>query len=223
MRAFRFLVCLVGSASALAFGCATTPVGYAHPEAPGVVIITQQEAARHELKPTALSVPFSGEEDETKLLVSYLEEARRRGATYVSDVSFFTVRDGEGSTEECRTSVYPEEQVVERAVPAEYHLVTTTKPVRHLVAEPRNTCSSVSTSGSKTATSECHTEPAGHTVTSYDFQLEWQIVPAHLESVSTQRLKQAAPLCRSLQADQATRRDNRIEGIAYASAPGASH
>src|SRR5215468_925377 len=99
MTANRFAVLLVGTSAVLVSACARPPVGYAHPAAPGILIITQQEAARYELKPATLSMSFSRDEDEAKALVTYLEEARRRGATYVSDVAFLTVRDEGGSPE----------------------------------------------------------------------------------------------------------------------------
>src|SRR6185503_17382356 len=98
----------------------------------GVLVITQQEAARHEFRAAVLSVSFSDEHDEIKLLVAYLEEARRRGASYVSDVAFYVVRGDGGSAEECQASVYPEEEVVDQTVPAEHRFVTCARPVTYL-------------------------------------------------------------------------------------------
>jgi hypothetical protein len=242
MRRFRRLFLGVAAVTSLS-ACEMPPVGYAHPEAPDVLIITRQEAARHELKPAPLSLPFSGEQDGTKLLVAFLGEARRRGASYVSDAAFYIVRQGTGSGMECQTSVYPEEEIVPQTVPGRFRTVPVSRPVTRMVTEYEYRCHLVSKpvsrmqttyrtqydSFSKTTRSvpethyethyemqnECRSEPVTHMVTRYEFELESQFVPPHLEYVSTQKLKQGAPVCYSLEPTDAARHENRVEGIAY--------
>jgi hypothetical protein len=196
--------------AALASACARPPVGYAHPEASGVLIITRQEAARHDLKPATLSVSYDGERDESHALVAYLEEARRRGATYVSDVAFLTVRDDGSSTEECRTAVYPDEQIVDQKVPASYRFVTCARPVTRPATDFRSYPGVPASRG-------CPIYRASHLVTNYEFNTDWQLVPEHVETVPMQRLKQNPPVCHALRAGGAPLPDHRIEGIAYAS------
>src|SRR5262249_42269808 len=84
------------------------PIGYTHPEAPGVAVVPSGEGERRGLpageisipfgvvtaeqarvggaRPADLVVPFGNGQDGTKLLVDLLTLARRRGAVYVSDV-----------------------------------------------------------------------------------------------------------------------------------------
>src|SRR6188474_3227663 len=165
MQHHRFTVCVLGASVALASACARPPVGYAHPEASGVVIITPQEAARHDLKPAALSVSYEGEQDEGHALVAYLEEARRRGATYVSDVAFYTVRDDGDSAQECQTAVYPEEAIVDQTIPASYRFVRCASPVTRPVTDYRSYPGVPASRG-------CPTDRASHLVTNYDFKTD---------------------------------------------------
>lgn len=227
--------------------CKVGPVGYAHPEAPGVVVIAQQEATRHDLRPIQLVLPFSDGQDGTRLLVAYLDEARRRGASYVSDVAFFIVRDNGGLPVECRTGVYPEEEVVSPMIPGSFRYVPVNRPVRRMVTDWEYRCHMVSRPVSKMLTtyrtsydssarstlsvpethsvtsyemqSDCRSEPVTRWVTRYEFEIESQFVPPHLEYVSTQHLKKADPICYSLDGAAASQRANRIEGVAYATPP----
>jgi len=224
--------------------CRTGPPGYARPESPGVIVITRNEAAQHELRPIPLVLPFDDGQDGTRLLVAYLDEARRRGASYVSDVAFFLVRDTEGSPVECRTGVYPEEQDVSQRVPGSFRHVPVNKPVRRFVTEWEYRCHMVPKPVSKIETtyrtqydsssrsmlsvpethfvtsyemrSDCQAEPVNRLVTRYEFEIESQFVPPHLEYVSTQRLKQADPICYLIDGVGAGKHANRIEGVAYA-------
>jgi hypothetical protein len=220
------------------------PASAARPEVSGVVVITQSEAAEQELRPMPLVVPFSEGEDGTRLLVAYLDEARRRGASYVSDVAFFLVHDSEGSPIECRTGVYPEEVSVPHAVSGSFRQVPVNEPVRRFVTEYEYRCHMVLKPVARMETtyrtrfdsvsrsmlsvpevqyvtkhemqSDCRREPVGRWVTRYEFELESQFAPPHLQYVSTQRLKQSAPTCYSLAGEAAIQHVSRIEGVAYA-------
>jgi hypothetical protein len=220
------------------------PTRHARAEVSGVVVITPSEASDHELRPMPLVVPFAEGEDGTRLLVAYLDEARRRGASYVSDVAFFIVNESEGAPIECRTGVYPEEERVPHTVSGNFRQVPVNKPVWRFVTEYEYRCHMILKPVSRMETtyrtrydsisrsmlsvpetyfvtkhemqSDCRREPVGRWVTRYEFELESQFVPPHLEYVSTQRLKQSDPTCYSLDGEAAIQHVSRIEGVAYA-------
>lgn len=61
---------------------------------------------------------------------------------------------------------------------------------------------------------ECRMEPVTRTVTRYEFQLESRFVPARLETITRQRLREREPACFvvELAGPPSTARTNRIEG-----------
>lgn len=90
--------------------------------------------------------------------------------------------------------------------------------------ESRYQCKSVPVTRSRTEPvlrNECRMEPVTRMVTRYEFQLENRFVPARLETITRQRLREREPACYVVApaGPPSTARTNRIEGRLYTQPP----
>ena len=143
-----------------------------------MVVVSADEAARRGLVAHPLSRDFGPDEDGTKLVDDLLAEAKRQGATAVSDISVsLASRAAEGPVA-CRTEILPETVAETRTIPGGSQLVSVQRPVQRMVTESEYRCHTTSHPGDARSTTEyhqsCHTvsRPVSRTRTTYSYQYD---------------------------------------------------
>jgi hypothetical protein len=125
-------------------GASGRPVGGETPHVPGIRIIRADQAAALKVQGQPLEFPFGDRQDGTKLVLDFLEEAKRAGARYVSDIriELRTARDGRSL--DCVTELLPISQpgseVVPHEQPGRVETRTVMRPVTQTVTEYTYQC-----------------------------------------------------------------------------------
>ena len=144
-------------------------------------------------------------------------------------VSKMEMKVGTEHEQQCRTESHPvsRTRTVYRseydAYSQSYRQVPQTE--HYTEYESRYECTSVPVSKSRmetVMTTECNSEPVTHTVTRYEFQYESRFVPARMEAITRQRLRELDPVCYTLptaKASPALTPTNRIEGRLFTTPP----
>jgi hypothetical protein len=130
-------------------GCVRRQVGDTTPHVPGIRIITRAQAARLGLRGRPREFRFGANQDGTKLVLDFLEETKRAGGRYVSDIRIQLVTEREGQRLSCETRLVPHsenklEALVPHWTPARTETRTVLKPVTRTVTEYRYRCRYVS-------------------------------------------------------------------------------
>lgn len=151
-------------AGCVRYPAAGTPVGNATPHVPGIRIIKSSQAPGLGLAGTPFELRFGDKQDGTKLVLDFLEEARRSGASHVSDIHIELRSRRQDRELICATELVPLARQEKEIVPVEQpgrveqrlvpRLVTTT------VTESSYQCQSV-------------TVPVTRMETSYQYQYDY--------------------------------------------------
>jgi hypothetical protein len=144
---------------------ASTPqAGEATPYVPGIRIIKAAQASQLHVEGQPFDFPFGNNQDGTKLVIDFLDEAKRAGARYVSDIRIVLVARRGGSVAACSTSLLPfskkEKEIVPHVEPARVETRMVSRPVTQTVTEYTSECRMVS-------------HPVSSTETSYQYQYDY--------------------------------------------------
>jgi len=148
----------------LAGASAMPPQGYTAADAPGITVVTAEQASAAGLQAQPIELAFGDGENGTDLMVRFLRTARAQGASYLSDIEIHLVDKKDGHWQECITRVVPadhgQNQTITRMDPGhtESHMVM--RPVTRTVYESEYRCHSVS---------RPHTVTETHYEYSYDY------------------------------------------------------
>lgn len=132
---------------AAAGGCVHRPVGATTPHVPGIRIISRAQAVRLGLQGRPRDFRFGDNQDGTKLVLDFLDEARRAGGRYVSDIRIILISEREGAPVSCETRLAPrsetkQEALVPKVIPGRTEVRHVLKPVTRTVTEYRYRCRS---------------------------------------------------------------------------------
>jgi hypothetical protein len=186
---------------------ATAPQGYSEESAPGITVITTEQAQAGGLQGRPFEMPFADGQNGTELMVRFLREARAAGGSYLADVEIHLVAKKDEAWQDCVTRVGPvdhgHQQVVSKMDYGHYETQSVMRPVTRWVTEYEYRCHMVSRPHMVTSThyessygshgysshpvtqthteyrmeNECRSEPVSRMVTRYEYQLEQKFVP----------------------------------------------
>jgi hypothetical protein len=207
------------------------------PRASDMKVLTDQQAADQGMSGEDLRIDGADGTDGTKLLQSWLNAARERGATRVGDIALYIARTNEQGLVECRTAFYPEDTVEPHWVPPTTALVSVTKPVTTLVTHYENRCRLVSKPVQRSETTyvqqydfmtkssrsvpqtrsvthyemqnECRLEPVLRSETHWQLTFEHRYVPPRVDYLAAKRLREAEPVCYAAPSPETA---SRVEG-----------
>lgn len=189
MRAPCLLLCATLS------GClhagAGRPAGSESPHVPGIRIVRSEQAASLKLAGTPHELRFGDRQDGTKLVLDFLEEAKRAGALYVSDIRIELRTRKEGRLLACVTALLPITQpgseVVPHLQPGRTETRSVMKPVTQTVTEYTTQCRMAMHPVTRMETSyqyqydyaskSSRSVPVTRMVTSYESRNECSMVP----------------------------------------------
>jgi hypothetical protein len=187
--------CLALLALLVANGCAghaaSGTVGHATPHVPGIRIIKGSQAAGLGVRGEPFELRFGDKQDGTKLVLDFLDQARRSGASHVSDIRIELRSRREGREILCTTELWPfakqEKEVVPHQQPGRYEQRLVPKLVTTTVTESSYQCNTVTVPVTRTETSyqyhydyvskSSRSVPVTRTVTSYESRHECRMVP----------------------------------------------
>jgi len=200
------LVALVLAAGSAATA-ATAPEGYSEESAPGITIITAEQAEAGGLEGRPFAMPFADGQNGTELMVRFLREAREAGGGFLADVEIHLVAEKDEAWQDCVTRVGPVDHghqgVVSKMDYGHMETRSVMRPVTEWVTEHEYRCHMVSRPHMVTSTryessygaggysshpvtethteyqmeNECNMEPVSRMVTRYEYQLEQSFVP----------------------------------------------
>jgi hypothetical protein len=140
------------------------PVGHATPHVPGIRIVKPEQALKLGLKGARFDLPFGDNQDGTKLVLDFLDEAKRAGARYVSDIRIVLVTWKGGGAIACETRLLPfvqkDAEIVPHQTPARVETRSVMKPVTRTVTEYQYRCHPV-------------TRPVTRMETTYQYQYDY--------------------------------------------------
>jgi hypothetical protein len=165
-------------------------MGHATPYVPKIRIIEARQARERGLTGRPFELPFGDNQDGTKLVLDFLEEARRAGATHVSDIRIVLVTRG-AQARRCSTRLLPfakrHDYKVPHVIPARTEQRSVLRPVTQTVTEYQQQCQMVSHPVSRMETSyqyqydyashSSRSVPVTRMVTSYEYRNECRSVP----------------------------------------------
>ncbi len=127
------IIALAGLLAGCAGSGAAGPVGNATPHVPGIRILRNSQAAKLGVAPAPFELRFGDKQDGTKLVLDFLDEAKRSGAKYVSDIriELRSLRDGQPIV--CATELVPFAKQEKEVVPVMQPGRTETRMVPKLV------------------------------------------------------------------------------------------
>jgi hypothetical protein len=130
-------------------GCVRHPVGATTPHVPGIRIISRAQASTLGLRGRPREFRFGPNQDGTKLVLDFLDEAKRAGGLYVSDIRIILTTRRQGAPVSCETRLSPrseikQEALVPKVIPGRTETRHVLKPVTRMVTEHRYRCRSVS-------------------------------------------------------------------------------
>ena len=162
-RILRLLALATGLVVAAA--SAAGPRGYESSQAPGIKLITPEEAAASNLGPgVPIAIIFGDRQNGTELAMELARRAQRLGARYVASIEIRLVSQRDGQLIDCVTLVQPvphERTVMEqRLEPQPMQTRYVMRPVTSTVTESEYRCHMVS---------RPHTETRTEYQSSYDF------------------------------------------------------
>lgn len=181
--------------SLLLSGCmgptAAGPVGQATPHVPGIRIIKPAQAAGLGLHGVPFELRFGDKQDGTKLVLDFLDEARRSGAKFVSDIriELHSVRDGEPLL--CATELVPfarqDKEIVPTMLPARTEVRNVPKMVTSTVTDTTYQCQMTMVPVTRMETTYSYqydyasrssrSVPVSRMVTSYQSRQDCRMVP----------------------------------------------
>lgn len=140
----RALIALTALASCVQTGMSGRPPGSESPHVPGIRIVRGEQAVSLKLVGAPLEFRFGDRQDGTKLVLDFLEEAKRAGARYVSDLKIELRTLKEGRALSCVTELLPITQpgseVVPHLQPGRTETRSVMKPVTQTVTEYSYQC-----------------------------------------------------------------------------------
>ena len=166
------------------------PLGHAPPHVPKIRIIEGGQARERGLKGRTFELPFGDNQDGTKLVLDFLDEAHRAGATHVSDIRIVLVTRG-ARPRRCSTRLLPfakrHDYKVPHVIPGRTEQRSVMRPVTQTVTEYQQQCRMVSHPVTRTVTNyqyqydyasrSSRSVPVTRTVTSYEYRNECHSVP----------------------------------------------
>ena len=167
------------------------PVGNATPHVPGIRIIKSSQAAGLGLRAAPFELRFGDKQDGTKLVLDFLDEARRSGAELVSDIRIELRGRRGGEVRLCSTELVPfarqEKEVVPHEQPGRVEQRSVPKLVTTTVTESSYSCQTVSVPVTRMETSyqyqydyasrSSRSVPVTRMVTSYQSRQDCRYVP----------------------------------------------
>jgi hypothetical protein len=220
------------------------------PHAPDMQVISTEQAASAGLHGTEVSMPSADDSDGAQMLEGWLDAARARGISRVSDVTLYVVRASAEGAVECRVAFYPQDGVEPRWVPGTTKLVSVSRPVTRSVTRYEQRCRMVSKPVMRTETTyssqydsysksyrqvpqtrtvtkyemqnECRSEPVMRMETRWEYTFERRYEAPRVEYLATKRLRETSPACYAASPGATSR----VEGKVYRGdvvAPEASH
>lgn len=132
----------------LAASCAHAPPGHESTHVPGIRIIRGGQGGQLGLRAEPHELRFGPRQDGTKLVLDFLENARRAGAQYVSDIRIELVSERGGRRMACSTRLLPHSKrhnyKVPHQIPGRVEMRQVLKPVTRTVTEYQYQCRLVS-------------------------------------------------------------------------------
>lgn len=167
------------------------PVGHETPHVPGIRIIMRAQADKLGLKGAKRELRFGDKQDGTKLVLDFLEEAKRAGSKYVSDICIILVTRRDGKLVSCETRLTPfakkESYKVPHQTPARTEQRVVSRPVTRTVTEYQYQCRMVSRPVTRMQTTyqyqydyaskSSRSVPVTRMVTSYEHRNDCRSVP----------------------------------------------
>jgi hypothetical protein len=149
---------------------------------PGIRIIRGDEHPK--LQRRSFDLPFGDQQDGTKLVLEFLEQARKAGARYVSDIRIVVVSQRGDRTRRCATRLLPfakkESYKVPHQIPGRTETRMVPKLVTQMVTEYQTRCKMVSVPVTRMETTyqyqydymskSTRSVPVTRMVTSYQYQ-----------------------------------------------------
>ena len=181
------LLLLAGCAGYAAAG----PVGNATPHVPGIRIIKGSQAAQLDVRGAPFELRFGDKQDGTKLVLDFLDEAKRSGAKYVSDIRIELRSQRDGQPILCATELVPfakqDKEVVPVMQPGRVETRMVPKMVTTTVTESSYQCQMTTVPVTRTETSyqyqydyvsrSSRSVPVTRMVTSYESRQDCRMVP----------------------------------------------
>lgn len=179
-------------------------LGHATPHVPGIRIIRAEDAKARGLEGERFDFAFGDNQDGTKLVLDFLDEARQQGARYVSDIRIVIRSRRAGRLLSCESRLRPfakrESETVPHETPGHTETRYVPKLVTRTVTEYQYRCQMVS-------------RPVTRTETTYQYQYDYlskssRSVPVTRTVTSTQYENQcrSEPVTRTV-----TRYENQLE------------
>lgn len=130
-------------------GCVRRPIGAATPHVPGIRIISRVQADKLGLRGRPREFRFGANQDGTKLVLDFLDEAKRAGGRYVSDIRIILRTMKKDAPVSCETRLAPrsevkQEALVPKVIPGRTETRYVLKPVTRTVTEYSYRCRGVS-------------------------------------------------------------------------------
>jgi hypothetical protein len=191
MRAMRHAALLPLLLSSACLGAAGPPPGHTTPFVPGIRIIRPDQAGQIGVAGRPYELRFGEDQDGTKLVLDFLDEAKRAGATFVSDIRIELLTTRGGEHVRCETRLLPytkkEKYVVEQHNPGRIETRSVPKMVTQTVTEQSYQCRMVSQPVTRMETSyqvqydytskSSRSVPVTRMVTTYQSRNECTYVP----------------------------------------------
>ncbi len=168
------------------------PAGHEPIQVPGIRIIQGKQAAELGLVSSTRELRFGPRQDGTKLVLDFLDQARRGGASHVSDIRIELVTTGKGGRRTaCSTRLVPfskrHNYKVPHTIPGRTETRTVLKPVTRTVTEYQHQCRLVSKPVTRYETryeyrydyssKSSRSVPVSRSVTRYESRHECRSVP----------------------------------------------
>jgi hypothetical protein len=167
------------------------PAGHATSHVPGIRIITATEAEQRGLTGRPFALRFGDNQDGTKLVLDYLEAAKKAGGRYVSDIQIRLLTPRGGERVRCVTRILPFAKrgsyTVQKQIPGRTETRSVMKPVTRMVTETQYQCRSVSKPVTRMetryeyqydyTTKSSRSVPVSRMVTRYEYRQECRHVP----------------------------------------------
>jgi hypothetical protein len=167
------------------------PPGHETPHVPGIRIITRAQAAKRGLRARRFELRFGDNQDGTRLVLDYLDQAKRSGARYVSDIAIVIATTRGGRRVLCENRLVPfakrHDYKVPHRVPARVEYRSVSKPVTRTVTEYQYRCHMVSKPVTRMETTyqyrydyyskTSRSVPVTRSVTRYEMQSECRSEP----------------------------------------------
>jgi len=135
---------ICGTLAGCAYGVAGRLPGSESPHVPGIRIVRAEQAASLKLQGQPHELRFGDRQDGTKLVLDFLEEAKRAGARYVSNlkIELHSVKEGRAllCTTELLPITQPGSEVVPHLQPGRTETRSVMKPVTQTVTEYSYQC-----------------------------------------------------------------------------------